>query len=489
MTRAVSQVCRFRLTAQPGPIILEVLWSQADLGAALLAETHFMLKIRRIDWGDLDARIHLDTLRNSLSVEDGQVTEASQQRTIEVFGEPLSPLSVVRRIIDEVRLRGDEAVAKYCEKLDGAKIEPGHFRLDPSRFKASWEGVDEDFRNALRLAASNIEKFQRMLVKDGSTVLERDGVRLESVVRPLRRVGVYIPGGAAAYPSAVLMDVIPAQVAGCREIAVATPAGKLNDHVMAAFHLLGLDEVYSVGGATAVAMLAYGTESVPAVDMIVGAGNTFVNLAKREVCGAVKIDMFAGPSEILVIADDTADCDLAAADLLSQAEHYPGSAILVTTSQALAEEIVECIERQLVELPRRDMCRESLERYGAIVKVSDIHEAVEVANLVAPEHLEIMTRAPREIAARIENAGTVFVGSDTPEAAGDYVAGSSHTLPTGGTARFAEGLSALDFQKRMSIIEYSRQALQRELPAILSLAGHEGLDAHARAAARRFEKD
>lgn len=448
-----------------------------------------MVKIRRIDWSESTAKSDLATLRKSLSLEGGQVSAASSRRTKEVFGEPLSPVCVVRRIVDEVKLTGDEAVARYCRLLDGSDLAPGEFRLDAGEFEAAYARVDEDFRDALSLAKDNIEQYQRKLLGDRSATFERDGVRLESVVRCLTRVGVYVPGGQAAYPSAVLMDVIPAQVAGCKEIVVATPPGKLNDQVMAAFYLLGLDEVYQVGGATAVAMLAYGTESVRKVDMIVGAGNIFVTLAKREVCGSVRIDMFAGPSEILVLADESADADFVAADLLSQAEHYPGSAMLVSTSQKLIDDVAEALERQLPRLPREEMCRESLEEYGALIRVDDLETAAEVANMIAPEHLEIMTAKPREMAASIKNAGTVFLGASTPEAAGDYTAGSSHTLPTGGTARFASGLSALDFLKRITFIEYTREALSAELPAILSLARNEGLEAHARAAEWRFEKD
>lgn len=448
-----------------------------------------MVKIRRIDWSEPTARGDLAALRNSLSLEGGQVTAASNRRTKEAFGEPLSPVSVVRRIIDEVKLRGDEAVARYSKLLDGVEMAPGEFRLDPAEFEAAYARVDEDFRDALSVAKGNIEQYQRKILCDCPATLERGGVRLESLVRCLRRVGIYVPGGEAAYPSAVLMDVIPAQVAGCNEIAVATPPGKITDQVMAAFHLLSVDEVYQVGGATAVAMLAYGTQSVSKVDMIVGAGNIFVTLAKREVCGIVRIDMFAGPSEILVLADEFADADFVAADLLSQAEHYPGSAILVSTSQELIDAVAEALDRHLSRLPREEMCRESLEQYGALIRVDDLETAAEVANLIAPEHLEIMTEEPRRIAPLIENAGTVFLGASTPEAAGDYTAGSSHTLPTGGTARFTSGLSSLDFLKRITFIEYTRDALRAELPAILSLARNEGLEAHARAVEWRFEKD
>jgi histidinol dehydrogenase len=346
--------------------------------------------------------------------------------------------------------------------------------------------VDEDFRTALAVAKENIERYQRHIVTTEGSVFERDGVRLESAVRPLRRVGVYVPGGTAAYPSCVLMDVIPAQVAGCDEIAVATPAAKMSDHVMAAFHILRLREVYRVGGATAIGMLAYGSETVAKVDMIVGAGATFVTLAKREVCGTVKIDMFAGPSEVLVIADESANPDYVAADLLSQAEHYPGAAMLVSDSQELIAAVETALDEQLRTLAREEMCRECLDKYGALVKVRDLDEAVAVANLIAPEHLEIMAAEPRALAAKIENAGTVFLGEATPEAAGDYVAGSSHTLPTGGTARYTSGLSALDFLKRITFMEYTGEALERELPHITAIARSEGLEAHARAAEIRF---
>jgi histidinol dehydrogenase len=285
------------------------------------------------------------------------------------------------------------------------------------------------------------------------------------------------------------MDVIPAQVAGVKEIAVATAPRHLNDSVMAAFHLLGLTEVYRVGGVQAIGMLAYGTETVPKVDMIVGAGNVYVSLAKREVFGDVKIDMFAGPSEVLIIADGAADPDYVAADMLSQAEHYPGSAMLVTTSTSLMKAAEEALERQLRDMPRAQMCVECLEKYGALVKVSTLDEAAEVANRIAPEHLEILTVDPEIVAAKIDNAGTVFLGANTPEPVGDYLAGSSHTLPTGGTARFFSGLSATDFIKRITFIKYEREALRRELGHVTAIARSEGLEAHARSAEWRFRKD
>ncbi len=446
-----------------------------------------MLRIRKIDWAEPAAATDLAALRDSLGVDAGQVSENDQKRTIAVFGEPLSPLSVVRRILDEVRLRGNDAIVSYCRKLDGLDMEADAFRVDPADFKAAYDRVEPEFREALSVARENIEKFQRHVLASTPEIFERDGVTIESVYRPMRRVGVYVPGGAAPYPSAVLMDVVPAQVAGCEEIAVATSPRNLNDHVLAAFHLLGLTEVYRVGGAQAIGMLAYGTETVERVDMIVGAGNTFVNLAKREVYGKVKIDMFAGPSEILVIADETANPDFVAADLLSQAEHYPGSAVLVTTSQELLGKVEAALEVHLQDMPRADMCIESLEQYGALIKVGTIEQAVEVANLIAPEHLEIMTAKPREVAPSIRNAGTVFIGANTPEAAGDYVAGPSHTLPTSGTARFSSGLSATDFIKRISFVEYSRESLKRELHGITAIARREGLEAHARAAEWRFK--
>lgn len=447
-----------------------------------------MLEINRIDWGDTSAAGDLDALRATLGMGGGQTTQESMRRTIEVFGEPLSPASVVKRILDEVRIRGDLAVASYTAKLDGIPVVPGQFAVSRDELQAAFDGIDADFRAAILAARENIERFQRHILSRPPEQFTRDGVRIDTVYRPLRRVGVYIPGGGAPYPSAVLMDVIPAQVAGCREIVVTTSPRHLNAHVLAALHLLGVTEVYRIGGAQAVGMLAYGTESVKPVDMIVGAGNLYVNLAKREVAGTVKIDMFAGPSEVLVIADEKANPDFIAADMLSQAEHYPGSAMLVATSQRLVDEVEAAIERQLSDMPRAAMCREMLAKYGAVIQVDTLDEAVEVANRVAPEHLEIMTADPRALAVRIENAGTVFLGASTPEAAGDYVAGPSHTLPTGGTARFSSGLSAVDFLKRMSLVEYSPEALQRELPHITSIARREGLEAHARAAQWRFRK-
>ncbi len=447
-----------------------------------------MLKIRRIQWGDQNAATELESLREVLSIDTGQVTEQSLRRTIEVFGEPLSPLSVVRRILDEVRLRGDAAVIKYSDKIDGVRLESGAFAVPPEQFEAAWNRVEGDFREALGIAKENIERFQRHILCDAPEPCVRDGVRLETRYRPLRRVGVYVPGGAAPYPSAVLMDAIPAQVAGCREIAVATAPRHLNDYVMAAFHILGLKEVYRVGGAQAIGMFAYGTESVPPVDMIVGAGNTYVSMAKREVFGTVKIDMFAGPSEVLVIADETADADFVAADMLSQAEHYPGAAILVTTSGALATAVEGAIERHLKDMPRAAMCLECLEKYGAIVSVGSLEQAVEVANRIAPEHLEVITADPEAVAAGIDNAGTVFIGANTPEPIGDYLAGSSHTLPTGGTARFFSGLSVMDFIKRLTFIKYERAALEKEVKHVADIARREGLEAHARSAEWRFKK-
>jgi histidinol dehydrogenase len=448
-----------------------------------------MLKIHRIEWGDSNASSDLDALREVLSIETGQVTEQSIKRTVEVFGEPLSPLSVVRRILDEVRLRGDAAVVKYAEKLDGMRIGPDQFAIDPAEFAAAYNRVEVPFREAIAAAKANIEAFQRHILCAAPEPFKREGVRLETRYRPLRRVGIYIPGGGAPYPSAVLMDVIPAQIAGCKEIAVATAPRHLNDYVMAAFHVLGLKEVYRIGGAQAIGMFAYGTATVPKVDMIVGAGNAFVNLAKREVFGMVKIDMLAGPSEVLVIADETADPDYVAADMLSQAEHYPGSAILVTTSAEVAAGVEVALERQLKDMPRSVMCLECLEKYGAIVRVETLAEAVDVANRVAPEHLEVMTKDPRAVAAQIENAGTVFVGTHTPEPIGDYLAGSSHTLPTGGTARFFSGLSSIDFLKRLTYIEYTEEALKREIGHVSVIARREGLEAHARDAEWRFKKE
>lgn len=381
------------------------------------------------------------------------------------------------KILASVRRGGDRAVRRYTRKFDGH----GVLRLAQSRIGKTAERADGEVVRALRLAARRIRLFHQKQ-KERSWSFEEEGARLGQIIRPLRRVGVYVPGGAAAYPSTVLMNVIPAQVAGVDEIAVTvpTPGGELNPYVMAAIRLLGVEEVYSIGGAQAVAALAYGTESIAPVDKIVGPGNIYVAMAKRMVFGTVDIDMIAGPSEILVIADFSARPELVASDLLSQAEHDPlASSVLVTTSRVLAEAVNGELRVQLRRLKRNETARAALRRYGAAIIVGSLEEAAEVSNSIAPEHLEVMTKNPRRLLPRLRNAGAIFLGRWTPEPIGDYAAGPNHTLPTGGTARWASPLGVYDFVKRSSLLEFNKKGFLRLATPVERIAEAEGLDAHA----------
>lgn len=394
-------------------------------------------------------------------------------------GEGVSPdiVKTTGKILDSVRRGGDRAVKRYTRKFDGHT----RLRLTPALIRKQAEKADKAVVAALRLSARRIRRFHERQ-KEKSWSFAEGGIRLGQIIRPLRRVGVYVPGGAAAYPSTVLMNVIPAQVAGVEEIAltVPTPGGEINPYVMAAIKLLGIEEVYSIGGAQAVAALAYGTESIPAVDKIAGPGNIYVAQAKRMVFGTVDIDMIAGPSEILVIADSSAPPEFIAADLLSQAEHDPlASSILVTSSKALAGAVSKELGRQIKELKRSATARKSLKRYGAAIVVKSLEAAAEIANAIAPEHLEVMTRNPRRLLPRLRNAGAVFLGPWSPEPVGDYAAGPNHTLPTGGTARWASPLGVYDFIKRSSLLELTEKGFMGLADAVEKIAGVEGLDAHA----------
>lgn len=396
-------------------------------------------------------------------------------------GEGVSPRVArdTERIISSVRKSGDRALVRFTEKFDGH----GNLRLTPSTVKRLAEGVDGPVLRSLKLAARRIRKFHERQKEKSWTVREK-GARLGQIIRPLARVGVYVPGGKASYPSTVLMNVIPAQVAGVREIAlvVPTPKGQANPGVMAAMELLGIKEAYSIGGAQAVAALAYGTETIKKVDKIVGPGNIYVATAKKMVFGAVDIDMIAGPSEILIIADSKAEPRFIAADLLSQAEHDElASPVLVTGSEALALSVIKELSAQLARLSRKEIARESLARYGAVILVKDLREAAAIANRIAPEHLEVMAARPEKLLPMLENAGAIFLGKWTPEPLGDYAAGPNHTLPTGGTARWASPLGVYDFIKRTSLLEFSRAGFMSLAPAVEAVAGMEGLEAHANA--------
>ena len=435
-----------------------------------------------INASEKNAASKIKALKNKLGVFSGMTSAASRRKTIQVFGRPLSPLEIVSRIVRDVRAGGDKALFEYTKKLDGAVLNRRTLKVSPSEFGRARKSVSKKTLKAMRTAASNIGKFQKHIKITQPGFLEGDGKKLGIRYRPFDRVGVYVPGGSAVLCSSVLMDAIPARVAGIGEIAVATPPrkdGTVCAELLAACDLAGVTEVYKMGGAAAIAALAFGTESVRPVDKIVGAGNVFVNLAKKEVYGQVDIDMLAGPSDILVIADSSANAAYVAADLLSQAEHNPGSAVLITTSRALAAAVKKEITRQVKLLSRSRETLECLNAYGAIIIAKSIRQACEVAGVIAPEHLELMVKNPTRILGSIKNAGAVFLGQSTPEAVGDYIAGPSHTLPTGSTARFFSGLCVNDFLKRTSVIEYTGKALVRDSADIIELARSEGLDGHA----------
>ena len=391
----------------------------------------------------------------------------------------------VAAIVRDVATRGDEALLEYTARFDRLEVsDASALRVGADELAAAADDIEPELLASLRAAADNIRDFHEKQREHGFLDLHADGSVLGQRVAPLRRVGIYVPGGRAAYPSSVLMNAIPASVAGVDEIAMVSPApgGEMLPVVLAAAHVAGVTEVLRIGGAQAVAALAYGTQSIGRVDKIVGPGNKWVAEAKRQVFGQVDIDMVAGPSEILVIADDTADPVHVAADLIGQAEHDPDAiAWLVTTSAALAGRVPAELDRLLERNPRRDVAREALETNGAIIVVPDLAAAAAVADLRAPEHLELLVAEPMTLAGRIRNAGAIFLGSWSPEPMGDYFAGPNHVLPTGGTARFASPLGVHDFVKRTSLIGYSRERLHAHAAHVIRLAESEGLHGHAEA--------
>jgi histidinol dehydrogenase len=398
-----------------------------------------------------------------------------------------------KAIIEGVRAEGDAALRRYSEEFDRTKVET--FRLTEDEIEGAYSQVEPEFVEAIRAAAVRIRAFHEKQKRETWMDLQPDGTMLGQVYRPLKRVGLYVPGGKAAYPSSVLMNAIPALVAGVPEIAIVTPPATagvegVNPYILVAAAEAGVKEIYRVGGAQAVAALAYGTEQIPAVDKIVGPGNIYVALAKRYVYGVVDIDSIAGPSEIIVLADDSADPAYVAADLLSQAEHDEmASAVLVTPSLALAKAVQAELESQLALLPRREIAGQSLTDYGAILTVGSLEEGIAVVNRMAPEHLEIIVEEPFRYLGKIENAGAIFLGPYSSESVGDYFAGPNHVLPTNGTARFSSALSVDDFVKKSSVIYYSKEALLRDAAQIAALARFEGLQAHARAVEIRVEKE
>ena len=393
----------------------------------------------------------------------------------------------VNRILDDVRRYGDEAVIKYARRFDAPDLTPGSLRVSAGELAAASKKVDRSFVRALNRAAAQIEAFHRQQVRQSWIDARRPGTILGQMVNPVEAAGIYVPGatsGKTPLVSTVLMTAIPAKIAGVENIVMVTPstqAGGVNPHLLVAAKKAGIKNIYKVGSAWAIAALAYGTETIPRVDVIAGPGNIYVTLAKKIVSGSVGIDMIAGPSEILVVADNGANPDFVAADLLSQAEHdVLSSAVLVTESNRIARQVAAAVDQQLAALPRRNTAQESLARFGAILVVSDIEAAVALANRIAPEHLELQIDEPFEYVGRIRNAGAVFLGHYTPEPVGDYIAGPNHVLPTAGTARFASALSVDHFIKTTSVIHYSRAAFKREAADVMRLAEIEGLEAHAR---------
>ena len=402
-------------------------------------------------------------------------------------------VSEVTAIICAVRTRGDAALIDYTARFDGVQLQSSELRVPEETLRRSAQRVDSFVLESLREAIQNVRAFhehQREESWEITTVEGAEGVRLGQRINPIARAGLYVPGGTAAYPSSVIMNVVPAQVAGVRRILVTTPPRTLaeNPAVAAALVELNVTEVYAVGGAQAIAALAYGTETVPRVDKITGPGNKYVAAAKKLVFGVVGIDSIAGPSEVVIIADGSARADFVAADLLAQAEHADdASAILLTTSDDLARDTAAEVTRQAALLSRRSIVERSLAQYGVIVLVAGIEEACAIANELAPEHLELMTNDDENVATQIREAGAIFFGAHTPEAVGDYFAGPNHVLPTGGAARFSSALGVYDFVKRTSLLRYSSEAIKRSAGRIAALAAVEGLDAHARSALIRLE--
>lgn len=399
----------------------------------------------------------------------------------------------VKEIVEAIRKEGDDALLRYTASFDKVTLTPEQLRVTDEEIQGAYARVEPEFLTALRQAAKNITAFHEKQKRGTWMDVAPDGTMLGMVLRPLKRVGLYVPGGKAAYPSSVLMNVLPAKVAGVPEIVLVTPPSTggregIDPYILVAAAEAGVTEMYRVGGAQAIAALAYGTASIPAVDKICGPGNIYVALAKRAVFGAVDIDSIAGPSEIVVLADDSADPRFIAADMLSQAEHDEmASAVLVTPSQGLADAVAAELERQVATLPRVDIARRSLEQYGAILIVDSLDEGLAVVNKLAPEHLEVMTEVPLDLLGRIETAGAIFLGPYSSEPVGDYFAGPNHILPTNGTARFSSPLNVDDFLKKSSLIRYSKEALRRDASGIATLARHEGLEGHARAVEIRFE--
>lgn len=446
-----------------------------------------MVNIAWVDCRNTEPWDFLRSLRQKLGVQGNIVSQASREKTKRVFGEELTPAQVVERICTDVQRRGLAAVLEYCEKIDNVKLSSQDLRVPLEDLEKAHQEVDPEFLAAVRRIRGNIERYQRAILhKD--VVLQIPGGYLRERYSPIKRVGICVPGGAAAYPSTVLMTVVPAQCAGVTDIAVLIPPtrfGAYNTEVLATCRELGVHEVYRLGGAHGVAALAYGTEATPKVDKIVGPGNLFVALAKKFVFGEVDIDSIAGPSEVAVIVDGSANPRFVAYDLMAQAEHSPGSSVLIGWEEKVLRDTLSELEKGLGEVERGDLARQALEEFGAVFLVRDAAQACAIADAIAPEHLHIATENPESLAERVPHAGAIFLGHFTPVALGDYAAGPSHVLPTGGTARFASPLSANSFLRSTSIIHVTPEGLERLGPDAIILAKKEGLTAHLASVAVR----
>jgi histidinol dehydrogenase len=439
------------------------------------------LKMDRLDASSPSFSDDIAGLRKKLSPDGSVVSERGKQLTIQVFGEPLSPQMVVDRICNDVKQRGTAAVLTYAQALDNPNSSADNLRVPLTMLQESHAKASSEFLDTIRQIRANIAGFQKAILHQNVVTHPSSGVTLEQRYTPLNRVGICVPGGAAAYPSTVLMTAVPAQCAGVNEIAIVAPPtalGAYNADMLAVCYELGIREVYAVGGAQAVAALAYGIDEIRPVDKIVGPGNLFVALAKRFVYGEVDIDSIAGPSEVVVIADSTTNPEYAASDMLAQAEHSPGASILVSWDAAMVDLIEQAIVRQLERLERSELTLASLDQFGAMILCRDEDQACEVTSLIAPEHLQIAIDNPRRLLPKIRNSGATFLGHFSPVALGDYAAGPSHVLPTGGTARWASGLSSNHFIRSSSIIEFDQSALAAIAPHVARLADKEGLTAH-----------
>ena len=396
----------------------------------------------------------------------------------------------VENILKDVKKRGDKALFEYTKKFD--KVDLKTLEVSEEEIQKAFDTIDKELLEVIKYSHDNIKLFHEKQVRNNFIVKKENGVSLGQIINPIEKVGLYVPGGTAAYPSTVLMNAVPAKIAGCKEIIMVTPPtsdGTILPSLLVAAKIAGVDRIFKVGGAQSIAALSYGTESIPKVYKIVGPGNIYVAMAKKMVYGEVSIDMTAGPSEVLIIADDSANPVHVAADLLSQAEHDKlAASILVTTSKELAKNVAEQLEIQLKELEREEIARVSIETQGRIIVTKTIDEAIKISNEIAPEHLELAVSNPFELLTKIKNAGSIFMGHNTPEPLGDYLAGPNHTLPTSGTAKFSSPLSVDDFIKKSSFIYYSKEGLEEVKDKVIKFAESEGLTAHARSVSKRFEK-